>query len=227
MPRGKRIATQDLDAVVAAATAVFGSLGYRRARMSDVAAAAGLSPGALYTYVEGKEALFHLVVSGEPAPSLPVPNPDPADTVEAVDRRLRAAVPTAAMRRAARAKAPDDAGAELRTLVADLYDAVASTRALLAVIERSARDVPGLAEQYYRQGRRGYLRDFAAYLRRRGEEGQLRPVADPDVTARFVLETVAWFGWHRHEDADAAMITDAAARDTVLDMTVAALVVHR
>ena len=63
MPRGKPIEAQQLEHVVAAAGRVFAELGYRRTRMSDVAREAGLSPGALYTYVEGKEALFHLVVS--------------------------------------------------------------------------------------------------------------------------------------------------------------------
>ena len=39
----------------------FGRLGYRRTKMAEVSAAAGLSTGAIYTYVESKEALLHLV----------------------------------------------------------------------------------------------------------------------------------------------------------------------
>jgi AcrR family transcriptional regulator len=225
VPRGKRVATGDLDAIVAAATTVFGRLGYRRTRMSDVAAEAGLSPGALYTYVEGKEALFHLVVSGEPATALPVPNPDPAETVAAVDRSMRAIVPTGALREAAARPGGDDPDGELRALVGEMYDAIAGARALMSVVERSARDVPGLAEQYYRRGRRRYVEDFAAFLRRRGDEGLLRTVPDAAVTARYVIETVAWFAWHRLDDPDSAMIDDGAARETVLDMATAALTV--
>ena len=102
MPRGKPIEAQQLDDVVRAAARVFARLGYRRARMTDVAAEAGLSPGALYTYVEGKDALFHLVVVGsDPSPSLPVPNPPTEETIAAIDRRLRARVPVGAMRHAA------------------------------------------------------------------------------------------------------------------------------
>jgi AcrR family transcriptional regulator len=224
MPRGKPIEAQQLDDVVRAAARVFARLGYRRARMTDVAAEAGLSPGALYTYVEGKDALFHLVVVGtDPSPSLPVPNPPAEETIAAVDRRLRARVPVGAMRRAAEESTTVEPAAELRELLGDLYDAVADDRQFLSVIERSASDVPGLAERYYRQGRRGYVHYFAAYLRRRADEGRLRAVPDADVTARYLIETVAWFAWHRHDDNDSSMINDEVARQTVLDMGVAAL----
>jgi AcrR family transcriptional regulator len=191
--------------------------------MSDVASEAGLSPGALYTYVEGKEALFHLVVTGATAGSLPVPNPPPADTVTAVDRRLRSGIPGVAIKRAGKSAAPVDAVGELRDFLGTLYDAIADDREFLSVIERSARDIPGLAEQYYRKGRRQFIADFAAYLRRRADQGALRAVPDAAVTARYLLETVAWFAWHRHHDADSAMISDASARATVLDMAAAAL----
>lgn len=223
MPRGKPIEVGQLEGVVGAARRVFGELGYRRTRMSDVAREAGLSPGALYTYVEGKEALFHLVVTGEMATSFPVPNPPTADTVAAVDERLRSIVPVAAMKRAAKSAAPVDAVGELRGLVGDLYDAIAGDREFMSVVERSARDIPGMAEQYYRKGRRQFVADFATYLRRRAEQGALRAVPDAAVTARYLIETVAWFAWHRHGDADSAMISDASAREAVLDMAAAAL----
>jgi hypothetical protein len=43
------------------------------------------------------------------------------------------------------------------------------------------------------------------------------------VTARFVVESVAWFAYHRHGDPDSAAIDDATAETTVIDMTLAAL----
>jgi AcrR family transcriptional regulator len=182
-----------------------------------------MSPGALYTYVEGKDALFHLVVTGETSGPLPVPNPPIEDTVAAVDKRLGAGIPVGAMRQAAKAGAPTDATGELAELLGSLYDALARDRQFMSVIERSARDVPGLAEQYYRKGRRRFVKDFATYLERRAQQGVLRAVPDAAVTARYFIETVAWFAWHRYDDADSAMISDATARATVLDMAVAAL----
>ena len=53
------------------ATRVFIARGYRRTQMADVAREMGVSAGALYGYVESKEALFHLLIdrafTGAPA----------------------------------------------------------------------------------------------------------------------------------------------------------------
>src|SRR5438128_9154218 len=48
--------------LVGAATGVFLSKGYKRTQMADITEAMGLSAGAIYRYVESKEALFDLVV---------------------------------------------------------------------------------------------------------------------------------------------------------------------
>ena len=85
MPRTR--SPQRLDAIVAAALATFAASGYRGTRMSDVASAAGVSPGLLYTYAESKEALFALVVqreTGVDIASLPLPVRTASDT-ELVD----------------------------------------------------------------------------------------------------------------------------------------------
>src|ERR1700745_3021808 len=59
---GKRSAHERFPEVIAAAVRVFTQDGYRAARMSDVARAAGLSEAALYRYVESKEGLFVLAI---------------------------------------------------------------------------------------------------------------------------------------------------------------------
>jgi AcrR family transcriptional regulator len=41
---------------------VFSRRGYRRTQMAEVAREMGVSPGNLYNYAEGKDALFHLVL---------------------------------------------------------------------------------------------------------------------------------------------------------------------
>jgi AcrR family transcriptional regulator len=58
----KRSAHERFPEVIAAAVRVFTHDGYRAARMSDVARAAGLSEAALYRYVESKEGLFVLAI---------------------------------------------------------------------------------------------------------------------------------------------------------------------
>jgi hypothetical protein len=42
------------------------------------------------------------------------------------------------------------------------------------------------------------------------------------VAARFIVESVAWFAYHRHGDADSKMIDDVAAEETVVDLLLAA-----
>src|SRR5436853_6449152 len=95
VPRSR--APQRLDAIAAAALATFAAAGYRGTRMADVAAAAGVSPGLLYTYAESKEALFALVVqreAGVDIATLPLPVGTPSDhaLVALVRRSLGALV---------------------------------------------------------------------------------------------------------------------------------------
>jgi AcrR family transcriptional regulator len=86
MPR--RPALERLDALIETATQLFIEKGYRRAQMADVTQAMGLSPGAVYRYVESKEALFDLVVRAAAPPGmtpadlpLPLPPPPPRATL--------------------------------------------------------------------------------------------------------------------------------------------------
>src|ERR1700677_450474 len=68
--------------VAEAACQVFIDKGYRRAHISEVAAELGLSHGAVYGYVESKEALFQLAMTFaiglEPVEDLALPVPTPA-----------------------------------------------------------------------------------------------------------------------------------------------------
>jgi AcrR family transcriptional regulator len=196
--------------------------------MADVARELELSTGSLYTYVSSKEALFHLVVIGADAAiqsgSLPMPSPGADETVAAVRERLARAFQLPSLRAARRSSHADDPAGELADVIGELYDAMEENRSLLAVVERSAFELPGLAAQYYRRNRRGHVERFADYLQRRIDSDAFRAVPDVSVTGRYLLEALTWFAWHRHDDPDSAMIDDASARATVIDMAVAALV---
>ncbi len=215
-----------------AALQVFARQGLRRARMSDVARAAGLSTGALYTYFASKEALFDwLVVHGaDPGPiatppRLPVPAPAPGATEkhlrESIARALRLPALDAALAR----RRTGDARAELGAIVDELYDRIARSRLPAAVIERSARELPELFTIYYLETRRGLFERLARYLERRARAGRLRRVAEPAVAARWIAESVTWFARHRHGDADPSGLPDEdALRAQVVALVVAGLV---
>jgi AcrR family transcriptional regulator len=212
-----------LNDIVEAAAEVFATRGYRLTRMQDVAAAAGVSSGLLYTYAAGKEGLFTLVIqaaAGVDLDTLPLPVPDPDEReLEAIVRKtlreLRAPRLQAAQ---AATRRPADPRAELEGIVAEQYDGIHQMRRLLRVIERCALDWPELADLFFNRARKPHVRRLANYIERRAKWGCFRPVPDAEVAARVVIETVAWFANHRYGDYDGAKIPDDVARATVIEM---------
>src|SRR5436305_7086978 len=198
--------------------------------MSDVAQEMGVSSGLLYSYVESKEALFHFALDWarsngtKPAPELPIPTPGPGDTTALVAGVLRTGLAQPALREALRRERADDPATELTQIVIEHYRATNATRQLITMVDRSVRDIPELREQFIQKGRSRFVLRLAQYLETRIAAGQFRAVPDPEVTARFILESVAWFANHRYGDVDGASIDDEAAERTVVDMIVSALV---
>jgi AcrR family transcriptional regulator len=221
-----------LTEVADAATRVFGRLGYRRTRTSDVAAEAGLSSGALFTYVESKEALFHLVFAkgfgqfAEGLPPLPLATPSPGETVRLIEHGLRKADAPRLMA-AVHEHDPEDVRAELSAIVEERYATLETLWPLLSVIERSAVDLPELDEYYYRRARPAYLARLVQYVEDRMAGGYFRSMSDPGVAARIMSETIVWFAWHRHEGRDALGFDDDRTRRTVVEFICAALLEDR
>jgi len=215
-------------AVADAATEVFGRLGYRRTRMADVAATAGMSSGAIFTYVESKEALFHLVfVRGfgqldESLPPLPMATPSREETIALIEQNFRK-IPTPRMRAALAEDKPADVRIELRGILEERYDMIAALWPLLAVMERCAVDLPELEAFYFGRARVAYFARLTRYLEDRAANGYLRAMPDASVTARLVTESVAWFAWKRHQGRDADLYDDAVVRRTVVEFVCAAL----
>jgi AcrR family transcriptional regulator len=218
-----------LETVATAATEVFGRLGYRGTRTADVAKEAGISSGSLFTYVESKEALFHLVFAhgfghfAEVLPPLPLATPAPGETVELIGQGLRK-VPAPRLRAAFDEDHPSDAGAELGGIVDERYGIIEQLWPLLAVIERCALDLPELETFYFGQARRGFFTRLTEYLELRSAGGYLRTTPDAAVTARVIIESVTWFAWKRHQGRDAHTYDDELARRTVIDFVCSALV---
>jgi AcrR family transcriptional regulator len=213
-----------------AALAVFAAKGLRRARMSDVAAAMGLSTGSLYNYVESKEALFHWIVElgAEPGPvappaRVPIPTPAPGATEKRLREVLAEGMRLPALDAAlARRRAPD-ARAELEAVVRELYALLARHRTAIELLDRASQDYPELAAAWYGTGRAGALALLARYLEDRARRGRLRAIADPAVAARIVLETVAFWAVHRHWDASPQAVDEREAEDAVVRFIVTAL----
>src|SRR5215469_17601428 len=96
--RGRK-PVRPLTEVADAAVRVFTDKGFRRAGISDVSAELGLSHGALYTYVDSKQALLYLALLRTVRPdavgslTLPVTAPPSDEIVELLDSWLTGQAP--------------------------------------------------------------------------------------------------------------------------------------
>ena len=135
-------APERLQEIADAALDVFFERGYRRARMVDVAEAAGVSPGLLYTYAENKEALFQLVILRElgvepDETALPAPAPSPDEIQSLIRRALRDLGTIPSLEAAELDEHPSDARAEVESIVGEHYDRVHQYRRVIKLVTRS------------------------------------------------------------------------------------------
>ena len=219
-----------LDQLADAALTVFGRTGFRLAQVDDIAAEMSVAKGTVYGYVTSKEALFALALESVMHPGalpprpLPIAAPGEAELLARVRDRIAELGALPALQTALARRGPADAGRELTGILDELWEMLAATRRAADMIERSARDWPELAEVFYVGFRRQLIASLASYLEQGARRGELRPVEYPEVTARFVLESVVWFASHRHGDPDSAGISDDMARPAVTRLLITALI---
>ncbi len=209
------------------ATRLFIDKGYRRAQMADVTQAMGLSPGAIYRYVESKEALFDLIVRAGAMPEqsfnnlkLPIATPKPGATVRFLRETLQREGRIKSLESALNRKSVDNPKKELEGIIRELYSRIARYHVGIKLLDRSALDWPQLAELWSGQLRAGLVEQLATYLQRRIDGGLLRPIPSPSAAARLIIETVAFFAMHRHYDPFPTPMEDKTAEDTVADTLV-------
>jgi AcrR family transcriptional regulator len=228
MPR--RTPPTRLADIAEAARKVFTAKGYRRTLMTDVGKELGLSHALLYRFVESKEALFQLALLGAVAPErlaeLPTPLPTPAPG-EALRPLADWTAGNTSFPRVKAALATDgctDIRGEFHGVVDEYYSAVEDNRALLALLERSAADLPELAELYFGKARRGQVDLLEEYVERRSLSGHLRPFPDAVLATQFIVETVAWFAWHRRDHPVPITTDDGTVRASVHVLLAAACI---
>ena len=217
--RGRK-PVRPLAEVADAAVRVFTSKGFRAAGISDVSAALGLSHGALYTYVDSKQALLYLAllraVQPDAVHELPVPLAAPAtqDIVTLLESWTASQAAFSGLDSATRPMGELTA-ADFGDIIDALYGFIERHRHVLELVGRCAADLPELAQWYFVRRRRATLEHLGDYVAARIAAGEFAPVPDVPAAARFIVETVAWFAMHRHGDPDSAMLDDDACRRTV------------
>ena len=217
-----------LEDLIGAAAAVFSRRGYRRTQMAEVAHQLGVSPGNLYNYVEGKDALFHLVLRrgfgerpGEQPPELPVTGASVEVTSNWVARRLDFVSDFPELEAAFGRTHPSDPRGEVEAVVGELYDVLVRVRVGVDVLERSLEDLPELA-RIFAGVRRELFARYQRYLNQRAGDGSIR-VEHPQAVAHLLVELCSWAARRRPHDPEAAQISDAVARQTVCRFTTNAL----
>ncbi|HEX4908395.1 MAG TPA: TetR/AcrR family transcriptional regulator [Actinomycetes bacterium] len=217
-----------LEDLIRAAAAVFSRRGYRRTQMAEVAHQMGVSPGNLYNYVEGKDALFYLVLRrgfgerpGEQPPELPVTGASVEVTSNWVARRLDFVSDFPELEAAFARTRPADPRGELEGVVGELYDVLVRVRVGVDVLERSIEDVPELA-RIFAGVRRELFARYERYLRQRAAGGAIR-VEHPQAVAHLLVELCSWAARRRPHDPEAAQISDVVARQAVCRFTTNAL----
>ena len=231
----KRSTHERFPEVIAAAVRVFARDGYRSAHMSDVAREAGLSEAALYRYVDGKEDLFVLSIrhallleplpeEDEPAGRFPLKAPPLAEMIRQAREFVDEAIPFGSLAAALEVAETGDPAAEFESIMRELFTLEEQTSVAADMIERSARELPELADLLNSGLRAPVLAALTGYLDSRAKAGQLRTTPDTAATARLVLETLTWFARHRLSDPHGAAIPAQLAQDTAVDALLHALV---
>jgi AcrR family transcriptional regulator len=187
--------------------------------LADIAREAGISVGAVYSYVEGKDALLELALAEamgelEDAPSFEAQGI--ASLVPALAIRLRKAMQWPTLRQALKQKSIPPA--LLEQIVAELFELVGSRRHLIWLLDRCARDIPELNGLYEGDIRRREIDDFCAVI--------ALADADPTATAeqslakgRALFEMIVWMGMHRHRDRLPPAVSNSAALEAVIAIT--------
>lgn len=233
MPRLRaNISGRRLRELVDAALGVFCRQGYERAQVADVAKVMGVAAGTIYLYVEGKEALFDLVIRHTAAEDpawldeieVPVPTPEPGSTLEFLrgvfGRKGQWPLLTAAL------QSPKvvDIRAELDSVVREQYRLMTRHRSGLLLLMRSALEFPGLADVFVLGLRKRLLDALGKYLMLRITAGQIRPLADVAATAAVMTQTIAWANLQRPIDPGLNALSDIAVENATVDLIVSGLI---
>ena len=207
--------------IAAAALTVFTEKGYRRTLMTDIGKQLGLSHALVYKHVESKEALFQLALLYAIDPDrlaelpTPLPTPAPGEQLKPLSDWTAGHATFPILTAALDVDGCSDIRAEFHGVIDEYYSVIEANRTLLALLERSAVDFPELRELYVGKARRGQVDQLEEYVDRRSRSGLLRHFPDPALATQLIVETVAWFAWHRRDHLDPILTDDRTVRQNV------------
>jgi AcrR family transcriptional regulator len=191
--------------------------GYRLTQVADVSASLGMSTGAIYRYIEGKEALFdismryaaHLPVDGRP---IPVKVGGIEDTIQAVRTVAARWQDRPHLSQALASKKPRDVRAEAANIGLELFDLLSYHADFTGLLNRCAHDIPALLQVFHEEFKTPLIADLATWYQRRCGVEAKKNGGNQAALARAALEAVAWLANVRKRDETASSIDDEQAR---------------
>lgn len=199
--------------IAQAALAEFMRNGYQSTQVSDIARAAGVAAGTIYLFSKGKEELFWMALRAALGRDVEL---DEAKEMTADELRQELSSGESANR----LRMILDQGLPMPTLpeVLDLYwSRISGSAQAIQLVERCSRSWPQLAEAFYHDYRAKAVQDLADYLVAADRARLCRPVPNPHLAARLMIETMAWMTMHRLGDPDGKYIPPDDARSTTID----------
>src|ERR1022692_2180804 len=171
-----------LEQIADAALSAFSEKGFRLTQVADVARIAGVAPGTIYLFAEGKEALFWLALGramGRPLEEVSCEAPSASDLRQKFAPNGASPSLTSFLAESNGTPPPP-----LETVLAEFWATVEGAAPAISLVERCAADWPELAEAFYVELRPTVLRNLAQYLDEAAEAGVCRRVPDPFLAAR-------------------------------------------
>ncbi len=229
MPRLRAdISGKRLRELVDAGFDVFCRQGFERSQVADVAKVMGVAVGTVYLYVEGKEALFDLVVRHTTMEDpewldtieIPVSTPEPGSTSAFLSEVFGREGQWPKLESALKKKKAEDIRTELTEIVQEQYLLMKKHRRGLVLLLRSALEYPGLAEVFVLGLRKRLLTTLQRYIELRAKTGQLAAPKNVLASAAVLTQTIAWANLQRPFDPGLTSVTEQAAEDATVDMLV-------
>ncbi len=221
---------KQLEKIIESSIQVFSDRGYRQAQMSHIAQEAGVAPGTLYLYFESKESLFNFLItyifSSErnlDAISIPIKSSSWSFGITSAKDAFVCSKLSAVIEEAIRERELRDIHKEFEEIVRTLFSTMATYRHGITILLQSSLNWPELAD-FYVSIIKHLVETLTVYLENRINQGLIRKVPNVSASARFILDTIAWFAVHRHRAMHQTVISEKVAEETVVDALVHAFI---
>jgi AcrR family transcriptional regulator len=194
--------------IVSAAISVFSRKGYRLTQMEEIANEANVSKATLYYYFKSKLHLFQYVLQNSPQKNEHTPPPASSspkterDFLQLLRRELKEGTRLRSIDGFLKRKTEEiDLEQELAEIIEEIWDINEKNRVQIVILEKSFFEFPELAETYDKYGRRQLLHQIEKYLSGRINAGIIRSLGTVAGASRFMLESLAWFGFKQYTSA--------------------------